>query len=184
RAGVRMPVPLEGPMGEGGWPGAGWGREKSTGQLAGPRRRGVHSTHEPGGLVKFHAPEIVFGPGALAEPGHCAARLGARRHPVALPAEVEQSVLRWTGEALFNAAAHGKATRVLVRLRYLAGAVLSGRHRGLANMLAMAEELGGTLSIRRSRPGGVFLRLDIPLPLPGRGGADGRPPAQGCGGDG
>ena len=33
----------------------------------------------PGRLAKFHAPEIVFGPGALAELGHCAARLGARR---------------------------------------------------------------------------------------------------------
>lgn len=30
-------------------------------------------------LVKFHAPEIVFGIGALAEAGHAARRLGARR---------------------------------------------------------------------------------------------------------
>ncbi|MGI8305888.1 iron-containing alcohol dehydrogenase [Saccharopolyspora hattusasensis] len=30
-------------------------------------------------LAKFHVPEIVFGPGALAELGHCARRLGARR---------------------------------------------------------------------------------------------------------
>jgi alcohol dehydrogenase len=30
-------------------------------------------------IVKFHAPEIVFGPGALAESGFAAARLGARR---------------------------------------------------------------------------------------------------------
>jgi signal transduction histidine kinase len=112
--------------------------------------------------------------------------------PVQLPGDVERSLLRWTGEALFNAAAHGKATRVLVRLRYLAGAVaisvsdngtgdsaqlrralrlssgadLSGLHRGLANMLDMAEELGGTLSIRRSRTGGVFLQLNIPCPCP------------------
>jgi signal transduction histidine kinase len=129
--------------------------------------------------------------------------------PIQLRSDVEQSMLRWTGEALFNAAAHGKATRALVRLRYLAGAVaisvsdngtgdpaqlrralrlssgadLSGLHRGLANMLAMAEELGGALSIRRSRSGGVFLRLDIPLPPLGGGEADGRPPAEGRGGD-
>ncbi|MGO9505253.1 MAG: MadS family sensor histidine kinase [Streptosporangiaceae bacterium] len=115
-----------------------------------------------------------------------------------LPAAVEQSVLRWTGEALFNAAAHGKASRAQVRLRYLDGAVAvsvsdngtgdpaqlrralrmsrasdwSGLHRGLANMLDMAEELGGTMSIRRSRSGGVFLRLLVPLPLP-QGGAAG-----------
>lgn len=31
------------------------------------------------GLVKFQAPEIIFGPGALAEAGYCALRLGARR---------------------------------------------------------------------------------------------------------
>jgi alcohol dehydrogenase len=31
------------------------------------------------GVVKFHAPEIVFGQGSLAEAGHCALRLGARR---------------------------------------------------------------------------------------------------------
>jgi signal transduction histidine kinase len=104
-------------------------------------------------------------------------------------------MLRWTGEALFNAAAHGKATRALVRLRYRADAValsvsdngtgdpaqlrralqlssgadLSGLHRGLANMLEMTQELGGTLSIRRSRTGGVVLRLSISLPLPGFG---------------
>jgi hypothetical protein len=48
----------------------------------------------------------------------------------------------------------------------------SGLHRGLANMLDMAEELGGTMSIRRSRSGGVFLRLLVPLPLP-QGGAAG-----------
>ena len=128
-------------------------------------------------------------------------------HPIPLPPEVEQSMLRWTGEALFNAVAHGKATRALVRLRYLSDAValsvsddgtgdpahlrralrlscmadLSGRHRGLANMLAMAEELDGALSIRRSRSGGVFIRLDIPLPLPGR--RENQPPAEGCGGD-
>lgn len=30
-------------------------------------------------LVKFHAPEVVFGPGSLAEVGFAAARLGARR---------------------------------------------------------------------------------------------------------
>ena len=110
---------------------------------------------------------------------------------------------------MFNAVAHGKATRAQVRLDYRAATValsvsdngtgdpaqlrralrlscaedLSGRHRGLANMLAMAEELGGTLSIRRSRSGGVRLRMVISLPLPGRSDAGSRPVAEGCGGD-
>jgi len=30
-------------------------------------------------MLKFHAPEIVFGPGSLAEAGFAAERLGARR---------------------------------------------------------------------------------------------------------
>ena len=130
-------------------------------------------------------------------------------HPGPLPPEIEQSILRWTGEALFNAAAHGKATRAQVRLHYRADAValsvsdngtgdpaqlrralrlsraedLSGRHRGLANMLAMTEELGGILSIRRSRSDGILLRMVIPRPPLGRSDADSRPVAEGCGGD-
>ena len=130
--------------------------------------------------------------------------------PVLLPPEVEQSMLQWTGEALFNAVTHGKATRALVRLRYLDDAVtisvsdngtgdpaqlrralrlssatdLSGLHRGLANMLDRAEELGGAQSIRRSRSGGVLLRLDIPLPLPGPREPGSGPPAEGGDGDG
>jgi alcohol dehydrogenase class IV len=75
-----MPIPLENPaMVESDWPGADWNCEKSTGQLAGPRRGEALGAHAPARLAKFHAPEIVFGPGALAELGHCAARLGARR---------------------------------------------------------------------------------------------------------
>lgn len=35
--------------------------------------------HGPAPVVKFHAPEVVFGLGALAEAGFAAARLGARR---------------------------------------------------------------------------------------------------------
>jgi signal transduction histidine kinase len=129
--------------------------------------------------------------------------------PIPLPPNIEQSMLRWTGEALFNAAAHGKATRATVRLRYLADAValsvsdngtgdpaqlrralrlscaadLSGRHRGLANMLAMAEELGGTLSIRGSRSGGILVGMETPLALLAQR-ADGRPSPGGCGDDG
>ncbi|MEU0467181.1 MULTISPECIES: iron-containing alcohol dehydrogenase [Amycolatopsis] len=34
---------------------------------------------EPAELAKFHVPEVVFGPGSLAELGHAALRVGARR---------------------------------------------------------------------------------------------------------
>ncbi|MFD4351399.1 iron-containing alcohol dehydrogenase [Nocardia sp. NPDC058518] len=46
--------------------------------MAGPGVLATAATAAPQ-LAKFHAPEIVFGPGALAELGHCALRLGARR---------------------------------------------------------------------------------------------------------
>jgi alcohol dehydrogenase class IV len=66
-------------MVESGWPDAAWDSEMGTGQLAGPRQGGALSPQARGQLAKFHTPEIVFGPGALAELGQCAARLGARR---------------------------------------------------------------------------------------------------------
>lgn len=44
------------------------------------RTDGAHDPHRHvPSVVKFHAPEIVFGHGSLAEAGHCALRLGARR---------------------------------------------------------------------------------------------------------
>jgi alcohol dehydrogenase class IV len=74
-----MSIPPENlAMVESDWPGEDWNREKSV-RLAGPRRGEELRAHPPGRLAKFHAPEIVFGPGALAELGHCTARLGARR---------------------------------------------------------------------------------------------------------
>ena len=51
-------------MFESDWPGTGWNRGKSAG-LPGPCRDGDLDTLAPGRLAKFHAPEIVFGPGAL-----------------------------------------------------------------------------------------------------------------------
>ncbi|MFF5987003.1 MadS family sensor histidine kinase [Prauserella flavalba] len=111
--------------------------------------------------------------------------------PVPLPGEVEHSLLRLAGEALFNTVMHTTAEQALVRLRYrperivltisddgdgdpaqlrktlklTAATDLAGVHRGLANMQARAKELGGTMSIRRSELGGIMLLLDIPLPL-------------------
>jgi alcohol dehydrogenase class IV len=78
-------------------PGAAWGRADSAGQLAGPETGGAHRTHATG-LARFHAPEIVFGPGALAELGQCTARLGARRpFLVTDPGLIETG---WVDEAL------------------------------------------------------------------------------------
>ncbi|MFE6286526.1 sensor histidine kinase [Streptomyces sp. NPDC057877] len=147
----------------------------------------LHHTEEPPGPlpVLLERLSVVHLPTALD------VRVQVQGSPVPLRPRAEQSVLRLTGEALFNAATHGTASRALVRLRYLPDAVvltvsddgagdpahlrralrlsraadLSGRHRGLANMVATAEEFGGALTIRRSRMGGILLRVDIPLPV-------------------
>ncbi|MFC7343527.1 MadS family sensor histidine kinase [Saccharopolyspora griseoalba] len=109
--------------------------------------------------------------------------------PAPLPPEDESSILRLTGEALFNIVAHAEASRAVVHLAYRPdelrltvsdngtgdpaqlrrslrlseAADLAGRHRGLVNMNARARELGGTLSIRKARIGGVALQLRVPL---------------------
>jgi signal transduction histidine kinase len=110
--------------------------------------------------------------------------------PVPLPAECEQSLFRVAGEALFNTAVHAEASRAVVRLAYRDGRVRltiaddgrgrpeevrrslraasvacpSGEHRGLVNMAARAGELGGTLTFRRARLGGLQVQVDIPIP--------------------
>ncbi|MDZ5084006.1 histidine kinase [Mycolicibacterium parafortuitum] len=109
---------------------------------------------------------------------------------VELPGEVEHALLRIAGEALFNTAMHGNATRAQLRLTYddfgvslaiaddgtgdpakmrlilqLAEATdVDGRHRGLANMRARAHEHGGTFDVHRARIGGVRVVARIPYP--------------------
>jgi signal transduction histidine kinase len=107
---------------------------------------------------------------------------------VALPAECEQSLFRIAGEALFNTAVHGEASRAVVRLAYSCAAVRltisddgvgrpeevrrslraasatpSGEHRGLVNLQARARELGGTVAFRRARLGGLQVQVEIPV---------------------
>lgn len=53
--------------------------EEEQDKFASPRVVDHGATWSDEQLAKFHAPEIVFGPGALAELAHCALRLGARR---------------------------------------------------------------------------------------------------------
>jgi signal transduction histidine kinase len=117
-------------------------------------------------------------------------RIGGK--PVALPTECEQSLFRIAGEALFNTAVHADAARAVVRLAYRCRAVRltisddgagspdevrrslraatlatpSGEHRGLVNMQARARELGGSLTFRRARLGGLQVQVDIPVPCP------------------
>ena len=45
-----------------------------------------------------------------------------------------------------------------------ASATPSGEHRGLVNMNARAKELGGSLTFRRARLGGLQVQVEIPVP--------------------
>ncbi|MGQ0576813.1 MAG: MadS family sensor histidine kinase [Pseudonocardia sp.] len=117
-------------------------------------------------------------------------RIGGK--PVPLPADCEQSLFRIAGEALFNIAVHADARRAVVRLAYRAQDVRltisddgcgrpdevrrsmraasltapCGEHRGLVNMATRAAELGGALTFRRARLGGLQVQVDIPVPTP------------------
>jgi signal transduction histidine kinase len=119
---------------------------------------------------------------------HLAVAVRLEGRPTPLGTATEHSLARTAGEALFNVSMHAQATRALVRLRYSldgvslfvsddgtgdprelrrmlrlsAAGATDGRHRGLANMAARATELGGSLSIRRSRLGGVRISVQIP----------------------
>lgn len=109
-------------------------------------------------------------------------------HARELPSDVEHALLRIAGEALFNTAMHGHATRAIVRLTYRQDAValsiaddgtgdpdklrlmlrmaeaadVDGRHRGLANMASRAAGHGGRFDVYRSRLGGVRVVARIP----------------------
>ncbi|GAA3815858.1 MULTISPECIES: MadS family sensor histidine kinase [Amycolatopsis] len=146
-----------------------------------------HSESEPSGSL----PVLLERLSTVHLPTDLTVSVSVHGEPVPLPGEAEHSLLRITGEALFNTVMHTNAARARIRLDYRADSIrlsiaddgdgdpaqlrrmlrlssatdLAGAHRGLANMRARTEELGGTLSIRRSRIGGILLLLEIPLPL-------------------
>ncbi|MGH3352492.1 MAG: sensor histidine kinase [Nocardioides sp.] len=139
-------------------------------------------------------PELLAEMAAQHRP-HLNVRLRVEGSPVPMGTAAEHALARTAGEALFNVAMHSDARRALVRLRYLEDCVVlrigddgdgdpaamrrtvrlarrgaaDGRHRGLLGMALRAEGLGGTLSIRRSRAGGVAIESRVPLSgvLPG-----------------
>lgn len=80
---------------------------------------------------------------------------GASRVDLALRVDDERAVLTVTDDGDGDAAALRRALQ--------AERSGGGRHRGLGNMDARARELGGTLTLRRARGGGITLRATIPL---------------------
>jgi signal transduction histidine kinase len=146
----------------------------------------LHHARSPEDVASL--PELLHEMAAQHRP-HLAVHLRVEGRPVPLGTSTEHALARTAGEALFNVAMHARATRALVRLRYLGDAVVlrvsddgqgdpaamrrtvrvarrgtaDGRHRGLVGMALRAEGLGGSLSIRRSRAGGVCIESRIPV---------------------
>nr|WP_218861491.1 histidine kinase [Nocardioides panzhihuensis] len=144
--------------------------------------------HERGAENVASLPELLAEMAAQHRP-HLNVRLRVEGSPVPMGTAAEHALARTAGEALFNVAMHSDAGKALVRLCYLEDCVVlrigddgngdpaamrrtvrlarrgaaDGRHRGLLGMALRAEGLGGTLSIRRSRAGGVAIESRVPL---------------------
>lgn len=153
-------------------------------------RRAIYALHQPHSDTVKTLPELLAEVVRHHDQSHEAA-LRVEGDVIPLPGDAHHELARAVGEALFNVAAHARATRVLVRLRYrpslvrltvsddgvgdpseLArllrlsrGASTDGRHRGLVNIDARLVDMGGTLAFRRSRLGGVRVEMRLPLPI-------------------
>ena len=112
--------------------------------------------------------------------------------PVPLSAAARRSLFQVASECVFNAAVHGGARRVVIRLSYDRPAVAlcvaddghgklktlrkiirgevpgtsGGYHTGLADIAARAEEMGWTLRADRSDLGGIAFQVLLPTPGP------------------
>ncbi len=151
-------------------------------------RSAIYALNQPGDAGRSTLPELMEQLATVHMPEDLRVCLKVEGAVAELPGEVEHALLRVAGEALFNTAMHGHATRAIVRLRYRPGAVtlsvsddgtgdpdklrlmlrmaeapdVDGHHRGLANMLARCREHGGTFAVQRSRIGGVRVVATIP----------------------
>jgi signal transduction histidine kinase len=98
----------------------------------------------------------------------------------ALPAEIEQEILRIAQEAIHNVNKHAGASRLTVQLEYLPdevnvevrddgkGVEANGKpepgHYGLTGMKERATAIGGTLEVTGTPGGGTTVRLKTPAP--------------------
>jgi signal transduction histidine kinase len=153
-------------------------------------RRAIYALHRTPGDTVVPLPELLREVAAHHRP-HLAVQVRIEGEAAPLPAHVGHEVARAVGEALFNVAVHARAERSVVRLRYRPDEVLvtvaddgqgdpkelsrllrlergrsgDGSHRGLANIESRIVDLGGTVSFRRARIGGVRVEMRIPFPL-------------------
>ncbi|MHC9295201.1 MadS family sensor histidine kinase [Mycobacterium sp. LTG2003] len=151
-------------------------------------RSAIYALNHPEDASRSTLPELLEQLATVHMPEDLRVTLRVEGAVAELPSEVEHALLRVAGEALFNTAMHGNASRAIVRLRYRPAAVtlsisddgtgdpdklrlmlrladatdVDGHHRGLANMLARCREHGGTFAVQRSRIGGVRVVATIP----------------------
>ncbi|MBU8807898.1 two-component system sensor histidine kinase MnoS [Mycolicibacterium goodii] len=151
-------------------------------------RSAIYALNHPEDAGRSTLPELLEQLATVHMPEDLRVGLKVEGAVAELPSEIEHVLLRVAGEALFNTAMHGNATRAIVRLRYRPAAVslsisddgtgdpaklrlalrmadatdVDGHHRGLANMLARCREHGGTFAVQRSRIGGVRVVATIP----------------------
>ena len=151
-------------------------------------RSAIYALNQPGDAYRSSLTEMLGQLATVHMPEDLRVTLRVEGGVAELPGDTEHALLRIAGEALFNTAMHGNATRAIVRLSYRDDAVslsiaddgtgdpaklrlmlrmaeatdVDGRHRGLANMRARAREHGGTFDVYRSRIGGVRVVARIP----------------------
>lgn len=157
-------------------------------------RSAIYALNHPGDAHRSSLVEMLGQLATVHMPEDLRVSLRVNGVATELPSDVEHALLRIAGEALFNTAMHGNATRAIVRLSYSAAAVtlsiaddgvgdpdklrlvlrlaeatdVDGRHRGLANMRARAREHGGTFDVQRSRIGGIRVVARIPRTAEGQ----------------
>jgi signal transduction histidine kinase len=152
-------------------------------------RSAIYALHENEGCAAEDLPSMLRRLSGVHMPDELRVEVRIGGTPVPLPSDTEQSLFRVAGEALFNTAVHADASRAVVRLAYrgdhvrltvsddgcgspeevrrslrAALAAPSGEHRGLVNMQARAREMGGTITFRRARLGGLQVQVDVPVP--------------------
>jgi signal transduction histidine kinase len=151
-------------------------------------RSAIYALNHPDTAHRSSLPELLGQLATVHMPEDLQVTVRVSGPAAELPSAVEHALLRIAGEALFNTAMHGNASRAIIRLTYRPATVslsiaddgtgepdklrlmlrladatdVDGHHRGLANMSARAREHGGTFEVGRSRIGGVRVVATIP----------------------
>ena len=96
-------------------------------------RSAIYALNHPGDAHRSSLPEMLEQLATVHMPEDLRVTLRVDGTAAELPSDVEHALLRIAGEALFNTAMHGNATRAIVRLSYSHAAVtpvdLRRRHR-------------------------------------------------------